>query len=410
MPQRYFFRVHLVVGLILLGVCSPSFASPSSPDLPEFMQRVWQDNPSIQAFEFALQAAKSRMEAADQPIHNPEVDVEVARTDVNALSVGVNQAIDWGNKRAASTSKANAEVKLAQAELQNKRLTVATEVLTALIQLQSVERRQSLARQRLALMEDFISDSNKRQHAGDIGSQDVALASVALSEAKMQFANTAAQYAKYLTQLQVATEIFITQWPVMEKEPPPLASLLVANAYLAKLPAINILKAKLLASRSNINLSKSEQKPDPSFGLRGGMEGEEVLVGINFSMPLFIRNNYRAEIEVANQEVLQIERLLLSATRRAEAQLSGSHKRYRITYDAWQLWKQTGLNSLNEQMKLINTLWKSGEMNTSEYLIQAKQNVDAQETAVELSSHMWEAWIEWLVASGQIEQWIKQTN
>ena len=49
-------------------------------------------------------------------------------------------------------------------------------------------------------------------------------------------------------------------------------------------------------------------------------------------------------------------------------------------------------------------------MSTADYLVQAKQNVDAQETAVELAAQMWEAWIEWLVASGQIENWINTTK
>jgi len=411
MPQRYLFRVRMIACLILLGASSPPFASPA---LNSFMQRVWQNNPSIQAFESALQASKSRKLAADQPIYNPEVGVDLERTDVNTLSIGINQTIDWGNKRFASTGKADAEIQLAQAELSKQRLAVAKDVLNTLVNLRSTANLQDLARQRVKLMLEFVENTEKRQQAGDIGLQDVALARVALSEAKMQFASSASQQAKYEAQLQATTEIFVTEWPMLAYEPPSPVTLssstLKNDEYLSQLPSLIALKAQLSAAKSNIGLSKAKRKADPSFGLRGGTESGDTLVGLSFSMPLFVRNSYRAEVEVANQESLQIEQFLLSATRRAQAHLNGSHRRYQLTYDAWQSWKQTGLSSLNEQFNLIQSLWKSGEMNTSDYLIQAKQNVDAQETAVELASQMWEAWIERLVASAQIEQWINQTK
>jgi len=409
MPIRYFRRPRLLAGLLVMSISTSSFAS--SPALSQFMQEVWQNNPSIQAAEAALLAAKSRKQAASKAIYNPELDFDLERTAVNTFSLGINQTLDRGNKRAAATSKADAEIQASEAELKARRLQVSAEVLNALVGLQYVDKLQQLAKQRVLLMQNLVNNTESRQSAGDVGLQNLALARVALSEAKMQLANTAAQKAKNLGQLQIATGFFVKHWPALASEPPaPAPSLSNLEKYLNQLPELNRLKAMLLASKSNLRLSQANRKSDPSFGVRGGMDGEDALLGVSVSMPLFVRNNFRAEVEVANQERFQIENTLMSAIRSAEATLNASHRQYQIVFDAWQSWKQNGINNLDEQMKLIQAIWKSGEMNTTNYLIQAKQNVDAQETAVELSTQMWNAWIDWLVASGELEQWINASR
>jgi len=401
--QRNFIRERFITGLVLLCVCAPLYASPS---LANFMQKVWEKTPAILAAESALEAVKARKLAANQPIYNPELDVELERTDINKLGIGISQRVDWGNKRIAATGKAEADIQLALAEVVIQRQTLAEEILNALVDRQAAHQLQNLAQQRLGLMQDFVDNTEQRQQAGDIGLQDVMLARVALSEAKMQLANYAAQQAANEAKLQAASGLFVNDWPALTQEPPAVTQVVKLETFQEQLPRLNALRAKLAAAKSNVNLSRATQKSDPNFGLRGGMEGSDVLIGLSFSMPLYVRNRFRAEVAVANQEALQIEQLLLSATHRARVHLNGSYQRYQLTYTAWQAWKQTGLNTLNEQLKLIQTLWKSGEMSTADYLVQAKQNVDAQETAVSLSTQMWQAWIAWLSASGQIEQWL----
>jgi len=374
------------------------------------MQKVWENNPSIQAIEASVKAAKARKQASDQPIYNPEMGLELERSDVNTLSFGVSQSVDWGNKRTASSEKSDAEIQIAIAELNIQRYTLAEEVLNTLVSLETTFQLQNLAQQRVALMEEFSINTEKRQAAGDVGLQDVALAQVALSEAKMQLAHNQAQQAKNEAIIQSVSSLFVNEWPTLVKEPPALVPLNNIDEYIDKLPIIIALKANVAASKSNITLSKAQRKADPNFGVKAGMDDGNPLLGFSFSMPLNIRNNYRAEVEVANLETMQQQQLLLAEIQRSRAHINGAFRRYSLTYAAWQSWKKTGTASLKKQMNLIQTIWKSGEMSTSDYLVQAKQNVDAQETAVELSAEMWTAWIEWLSVSGQIEQWIKQTN
>jgi len=407
MPQRYFFQLRLVTYTVLLFANTNIFASPA---LNSFMQQVWEKNPSIQAAETAVEAAKVRRQAANQPLYNPEVGVEVERSDINTLSFGVNQSVDWGDKRSALREKSDADIHLAITELNIQKFAIAEEILIALVNQKTTFHLQKLAQRRVELMNEFTENTIKRQTAGDVGLQDVALAHVALSEAKMQLARSQALQAVNEAKLQSASGFFTSEWPVLIIEPPALPPRNDMDQYLNQLPDISVLKANVSAAKSNITLIKAASKADPNFGLKAGMEDGNPLLGLSFSMPLNIRNSYRAEVEVASQESLQQEQLLLAAIQRAKSHINGAFRRYSVTYEAWQSWKKTGIANLKEQMNLIQTIWKSGEMSTSDYLVQAKQNVDAQETAVELSAEMWAAWIEWLTVSGQIEQWINQSK
>ncbi len=56
---------------------------------------------------------------------------------------------------------------------------------------------------------------------------------------------------------------------------------------------------------------------------------------------------------------------------------------------------------------LIERLWKAGEISATDYLVQLKQRLDSQIAGVELQSRTWQAWVDWLKASGTIETWVK---
>jgi len=404
----------LLIALLLISTFKLQAAEQKtvtpSPALTEYLQQAWELHPEIQAAQTAVLVAKARHNAADRPVYNPEIEVELERTDINTFSFGVSQAIDWGNKRAAATEIADAEIRLFEAELMQLRFSLSDEVLNVLVDLQAARNLQKLAQQRVELMQEFLANTEKRQQAGDVGTQDVALAKVALSEAKMQLAGSKAQQAENLAKLQAASGIFSDNWPSLLQEPPKPDALQALETYFEKLPPLIAANARLIVAKSNIALAKAERKADPTLGIRAGAEDTEALLGLTFSMPLNFRNTYRAEVEVASQESLQIEQLLMAERQRAKAHLLGAHRRYSLVYTAWQSWKLTGMTSLQQQMDLIQTIWKAGEMSTADYLVQAKQNVDAQETAVELSSQMWMAWIEWLTVSGKLENWILQAK
>ena len=54
----------------------------------------------------------------------------------------------------------------------------------------------------------------------------------------------------------------------------------------------------------------------------------------------------------------------------------------------------------------LQRLWESGEISTTDYLVQLRQTVDVQDSALDLRQLLWRAWFEWLMASGQVDTWL----
>ncbi len=128
---------------------------------------------------------------------------------------------------------------------------------------------------------------------------------------------------------------------------------------------------------------------------------------MNLCIPLFIRNSLRAEVDVASAELLQAERDANDLYRRSRAELEAAGLTYQISRSAWQVWESTGAVSLGGQIKLLQRLWQAGEINTTNYLVQLKQALDTRAGAIEQRGRMWQSWVDWLLASGQVDNWLQ---
>ncbi len=384
--------------------------SVNSVTLKPFMARVWEEHPVVHSAQAAIKAARARGTAANKPLYNPELELDGERTGSNAAYIGMSQSIDWGNKREANTSVAASETLAAEANIAATRQRVAAEVLSALANFQSFQEMRLLAQQRSRFMQRFSQATANRLAAGDIGQLDAALARVAYTEALLQETKIAAEVAAGQAALRAASSLTLKKWPSLPRDIPPKPSLKNKESVLASLPELVLLHARSQAAKARITLAQAERKADPTFGIRGGVDDSDGLIGINLSIPLFVRNSFTAEVEAASQTALQEEAAFYNARQRAEAHLGGSFERYRLMFDAWQVWQETGQSALREQMQLLERMWEAGELGASEYLIQAKLNVDAQEAAVDLATQAWLAWVEWLAASGQVEQWISSAH
>jgi cobalt-zinc-cadmium efflux system outer membrane protein len=64
-----------------------------------------------------------------------------------------------------------------------------------------------------------------------------------------------------------------------------------------------------------------------------------------------------------------------------------------------------GAGSLTSQTNMLERLWHAGELNTTDYLVQLQQTLATRMAASEQRGVVWEAWIAWLAASGQVDTW-----
>ncbi len=370
-----------------------------------FIRQAWAENPLIQGAQAALEAARARAEAAGKPLHNPTLELDMEQTDIDTSSLGISQTIDWSNKRGALEAIAAHELQLAQTQLRAKRQALAAEILEALIRYTTAHEMYALSLRRSQLMNSFVDTVEQRHAAGDVAAADVMLARVAYSEALIAQASSESELAAAEAELRGITGLTPAQWPPLPNKlfkPPQRAD----KKLLEALPELTLHQIRMKVARAHIELAERQRKIDPTLGIRAGREDKEQLLGLTLEIPLFVRNSFKAEVRAAAREAVAEEQAYRNAARRATARLNGALARFQNTSRAWQVWKSTGEQALQEQMRLLEQMWQAQELNATDFFIQAKQNIDTQATAMELKREVWLSAVAWLSASGQIETWL----
>lgn len=422
----HFKKIFLCFFLFVLGSCNPLcvFASVDQnlslppPDtsitpstLNTFVHGVLENNPAIQAAQSNVLAAEARQRASSNPLYNPDFSASGENAIEDTYSAGLSQTIDWTNKRGARAKVGYAEVQVAQAEYASLRQQLTATLINALASYQAAQRVVMLAKERTELLRQFVTLIKKFHASGDVARVDVDLAQLAYSQALAQQADAEVKANQALQTLMIITGSKQANWPKLPFYLPRLNySAQDIDHFLYQLPSIRVLNNQYLSATARIRVAEKARYPDPTIGFQGGysqdQEGKKDLVALSLSIPLHIRNTYQAEVDAANYDALQADQARLNLVRQSRAEIENSAKRYQILYVTTQQWQQISGKPLTDGITLIGRLWQANEITTTDYLVQLKQRIDSQISGAELKGQAWQAWAEWLRASGQIDAWV----
>ncbi len=416
---RRFIRSVLIIAVAVSAYLPYSYAQttdakkfkPASAELRQFIQPIFSTHSQLMAAEAELEAVKSQYSAATQAIYNPELELDTEKTAIRTSTIGLSQTIDWGDQQGANTQIAKQQLIAAQAGFQQQRQQLIRELLIALIDYQDKSRLADLSTQRLKIMQDFYALAKRKHAAGDLNQVELDLAQLAYSESVLNNANIMAEqvnaeqayYALYGRQIVTAKGSL----PDLSYIFPTVSLPADMDSFLLTLPQMRALRANVEARKNTIALREGQSSADPTIAIRGGKEDKESLVGLTISIPLNVRNSFRAEVEVARKEYLQAEQQAQQTYRNLQGSIRSQTRHYQLTQHAWQLWQSSGQVSMNRQLKLLKRLWRAGDLSTTDYLVQIKQNLDTQSAGIKLHSTLWASWLAWLDATAQIESWIQ---
>ena len=405
-----------VITLLLSALLISSIAhATEQQELSVWLNNVVKQHPRLQAAQAVVDKVVAQRRAADQPLFNPEIEFEYERTDVDTKTAGFTQTIDWSDKRSAQTRLADISWQQSLIELAFQQQQLSAEVLLALASYQSSVESQRVAAKRKASMAKFVDIAKQRYDAGDLTEVNLSLAQLANSEASFQLVETESKLITNKQALLVLlgdiSEMALTELPFMEDVPSSAKqSVTDISSVLDSLPEMKLARARMDIARADIKLRQREQRPDPTIGIKAGKEGDESLTNVTFSMPLFVRNNFSAEVDAANAELIQREREAIDTRRLLAAKLKTATQTLLLNRRVWTQWQAIGSRSLLQQESLLERLWQAGELSTADYLVQLKQSLDTQAGAIEQKTQLWQSWTQWLIASGEINQWITNND
>lgn len=392
-------------GCLLVAATATVQAADISPAFRQLLQVFLAQHPAAQAARADLERAEAEARAVGQPLYNPEVELEYEDATDVTKTVGLVQTFDWSGKRRARDDASQDSVRAARASMAATRQALLGELLGELSGVQVERQAAALSSRRVQLLGEFLDLAERRYAAGDVGQTDVDLARLALSEARMRTAAIVAAASAAESRLAALVQQPAAGWPALPALPEEIADP-NPDELLQQHPALLQAQAEAAAARAGVSIAERDRRPDPTIGVRGGQEDDDTLVGVTVSIPLFVRNTFRAEVEAASADAMRAEQVYYDRLRRATGELQASAQRYRLTRAALSDWEQFGQRSLQGRVGLLKRLWEAGEINATDYLVQLQQAVDTEASAVELKGSAWAAWLDWQTASGQLEHWL----
>jgi len=406
------------IAWLLLVIATSGQAEPAA--LKSYLDLALQTHPELQAADATVEAARAKALSLSRPLYNPEIDAEGQRGQTEAYAVGVSQTLDLSGKRSARTASGEILLNQAVAEREALRQRVVTDILQAVAALQARRITASLAEQRTTLLQRFADVAEQQFRAGDIGELDRDLALLAHAESIALNGRAELDLLKAQQILDAATRNPSLQPPalpdvlpdVSRRNPSPSSYEHLAET----LPAVRAALAKRDAAVAEIQVAHSQARPDPTVSLRAGREQDrdggnrELLAGIQISIPLLIRNTYRADTQATSAEASSARIDAEAAYRLALQQMNATSSQYARSYAAWQRWHALSTARIDTDVELLERVWRVREITTAEYVLQLKQLLDGRAAGEELRLQAWQAWFDWLSASGQSQSWLMQSS
>lgn len=382
----------------------------AEPNLVQFIQTVVNANPRVQAALAALEAQGAVRDAASRPLYNPQLSLSAENAETDTRAVGISQTLDWNGKRRARTAVAESDRLVSEANYLGTRWAVTVDLLDGLARHQIGVERDALADSRRGFMAEFAALAERRFEAGDLAQVELDLARLALADARIQKATTGARLAEARQAVHNLTPASTTStWPSLPSAMPALpTSAADPQSLVLALPDVMAARRQVESADALVELRRRERRPDPTLSLAGGEEQGESLIGLNLTIPLFVRNRFSDEVTAAMAERSQAKEIANDAMQRALARLMSATERYVLSRDAWSEWESAGQISLARKTSELQKLWQAGELSTTDYLVQLTATLDVRESALDLRETLWRAWFEWLSASGQVDPWLGQ--
>jgi hypothetical protein len=143
-------------------------------------------------------------------------------------------------------------------------------------------------------------------------------------------------------------------------------------------------------------------KADPTFGVNAGRDGGDNLIGLTFSIPLNVRNNFSAEKRAANSAALEHEARFQAIYRKQRFNWQAAKTTWSRYQEQYRLWQTTVQGRVNNSAGLLERQWQSGDLSTTNYLQALNQRAVSLQAGIHLEKQTKLALTDMLLQSGKL--------
>ena len=404
----------IMTSVLLISMYQSCMASEADPQNKVQNNQLWakwvlsqvQSLPSFQAMEKGVLVASEQQSALQQPIYNPELGASYTDKADEEYDVMISQTIDWFDKRSAKSQLGQVNYDLVLLENNLTFESNLSQALLAYIEYTLAKQLLDIANKQEKLLTQLSTDLRRREAAGDVGQTDAEMAYLSLSQnlqqislTEIRFRRASANLRKSLGNSHISAHPKASVWfnDIDQNE----ESKYYDNGF-----KIQYAQKQLDESISQSKIAQLNKKINPTIGLGAGRDGDENTILFEISVPLNVRNNFSAEYSAALHKVNQSEFELKEEQRILKNDIYQTLDNYRQLKKRVLSWQKLIGKRLSNSEKLLNRQWKSGDISTSDYLFALKQRTDTLIANIELDGEMQKAWVEWLIASSQVQSWL----
>ncbi|MEW6990024.1 TolC family protein [Colwelliaceae bacterium 6441] len=362
-------------------------------------------DPEVVKAKALLQATNHQAKSLTQAVYNPDFEASYEKEgDFDNFSIGLSQTIDVWDKQSINKTIGEIDLYGRQQQLLSLLESKKAKAISTLINWYSAKESVHIAIEREKQLQTLLDIVEEKRSAGILGPLDAELVYLNLS----QVLNEIAQYQIGLTNAEVKIQELLPDWisekPYLIPRKLGISTYSINTEWIDKHPDVQVAKAEWHVQQEQAKLSSIEYKANPTVGLSAGQNGEENTLGLTFSMPLNIRNNYSDSIKAAHSEANAAEANFRAIYRKQTFEAKANYESVVTIKKYYQQWQRLISGRVENSAKLLKKRWEAGDMNTSDYMLALNQRSEGLQAGIQLEKQFKLAEIEFLLSIGQISK------
>lgn len=167
-------------------------------------------------------------------------------------------------------------------------------------------------------------------------------------------------------------------------------------------PTVASAYARWQSLKEEAEVTRRTARAEPTVGLNAGRDEGENVVGLTFSIPLNVRNNFSAETRAAERTALEAEARFRSIYRKQRFDWQAAHAAWQRFEQQYRRWQTLVQGRIENSAELLERQWRSGDLSTTDYLLALNQRAESLMAGIELEKQTRLTLTEVLQQSGRL--------